>query len=212
MRDVAIVSFSQLPSVKAIEAADEPELVQPVTSDAMKQVGDRLLRSGPCVRFHVEAPLVRVCAVLTRLLDLAGQCFGLVVPAEMPVQAREPDHGLVRATLVVVHASPAGDQGQEPVVEVLIREPDRSPFHEAEGSTRHQASWGVPGRTEVITKSRRASLANRARASSLKRSDAAPSAAPGATTTRSAGLASASKSVNAVRPVDVKSSKANRSA
>ena len=39
MRDVAIVSFSQLPSVKAIEAADEPELVQPVTSDAMKQVG-----------------------------------------------------------------------------------------------------------------------------------------------------------------------------
>jgi len=39
MRDVAIVSFSQLPSVKEIEAADEPELVQPVTSDAMKQVG-----------------------------------------------------------------------------------------------------------------------------------------------------------------------------
>ena len=39
MRDVAIVSFSQLPSVKVIEAADEPELVQPVTSDAMKQVG-----------------------------------------------------------------------------------------------------------------------------------------------------------------------------
>jgi len=39
VRDVAIVSFSQLPSVKVIEAADEPELVQPVTSDAMKQVG-----------------------------------------------------------------------------------------------------------------------------------------------------------------------------
>ena len=28
MRDVAIVSFSQLPSVKAIDAADEPELHQ----------------------------------------------------------------------------------------------------------------------------------------------------------------------------------------
>jgi len=39
MRDVAIVSFSQLPSVKVIDAADEPELVQPVTSDAMRQVG-----------------------------------------------------------------------------------------------------------------------------------------------------------------------------
>jgi len=39
VRDVAIVSFSQLPSVKAIESTDEPELVQPVTSDAMKQVG-----------------------------------------------------------------------------------------------------------------------------------------------------------------------------
>ena len=39
MRDVAIVSFSQLPSVKVMAAADEPELVQPVTSDAMKQVG-----------------------------------------------------------------------------------------------------------------------------------------------------------------------------
>ncbi len=39
MRDVAIVSFSQLPSVRAIDAADEAELVQPVTSDAMKQVG-----------------------------------------------------------------------------------------------------------------------------------------------------------------------------
>lgn len=39
MRDVAIVSFSQLPSVKAIDATDEAELVQPVTSDAMNQVG-----------------------------------------------------------------------------------------------------------------------------------------------------------------------------
>lgn len=39
MRDVAIVSFSQLPSVKAIDATDEAELVQPVTSDAMSQVG-----------------------------------------------------------------------------------------------------------------------------------------------------------------------------
>ena len=39
MRDIAIVSFAQLPSVKAIDPADEPELVQPVTSDAMKQVG-----------------------------------------------------------------------------------------------------------------------------------------------------------------------------
>jgi len=39
VRDVAIVSFSQLPSVKAAEAADEAELVQPVTSDAMQQVG-----------------------------------------------------------------------------------------------------------------------------------------------------------------------------
>lgn len=38
MRDVAIVSFSQLPSVEAIDAADEAELVQAVTSDAMKQV------------------------------------------------------------------------------------------------------------------------------------------------------------------------------
>ena len=35
MRDVAIVSFSQLPSVEAIDAADEPEVVQPVTSDAL---------------------------------------------------------------------------------------------------------------------------------------------------------------------------------
>jgi len=39
MRDVAIVSFSQLPSVRAMNATDEPEMVQPVTSDAMKQVG-----------------------------------------------------------------------------------------------------------------------------------------------------------------------------
>ncbi|KPK54559.1 MAG: lipid-transfer protein [Myxococcales bacterium SG8_38_1] len=39
MRDVAIVSFAQLPSVKTIVAADEPELVQPVTSEAMKQIG-----------------------------------------------------------------------------------------------------------------------------------------------------------------------------
>jgi len=39
VRDVAIVSFAQLPSVKAIAAADEAELVQPVTSDAMRQVG-----------------------------------------------------------------------------------------------------------------------------------------------------------------------------
>ncbi|MGB8220968.1 MAG: hypothetical protein WCF10_00200, partial [Polyangiales bacterium] len=39
MREVAIVSFSQLPSSRVIAAADEAELVQPVTSDAMKQVG-----------------------------------------------------------------------------------------------------------------------------------------------------------------------------
>jgi len=38
VRDVAIVSFSQLPSVKVIDATDEAELVQPVTSDAMEQV------------------------------------------------------------------------------------------------------------------------------------------------------------------------------
>jgi acetyl-CoA acetyltransferase len=38
MREVAIVSFAQLPSVKVIHA-DESELVQPVTSAAMKQVG-----------------------------------------------------------------------------------------------------------------------------------------------------------------------------
>ena len=34
MREVAIVSFAQLPSVKSIDAADESELVQPVTSAA----------------------------------------------------------------------------------------------------------------------------------------------------------------------------------
>jgi len=39
VREVAIVSFSQLPSSRVIAAADEAELVQPVTSDAMKQVG-----------------------------------------------------------------------------------------------------------------------------------------------------------------------------
>lgn len=39
MRDIAIVSFSQLPSVDEIQEADEAELLQPVTSDAMKQVG-----------------------------------------------------------------------------------------------------------------------------------------------------------------------------
>ena len=38
MREVAIVSFSQLPSADVIHA-DEPELVQPVTSEAMRQVG-----------------------------------------------------------------------------------------------------------------------------------------------------------------------------
>ena len=41
MRDVAIVSFSQLPSVSAINPADEAELVQKVTSAAMQQVGLR---------------------------------------------------------------------------------------------------------------------------------------------------------------------------
>jgi acetyl-CoA acetyltransferase len=39
MRDVAIVSFAQLPSVKEIGPADEPELVQSVTSKAMKRIG-----------------------------------------------------------------------------------------------------------------------------------------------------------------------------
>ncbi len=39
MRDVAIVSFAQLPSVRDSGAADEPELVQPVTSEAMSKVG-----------------------------------------------------------------------------------------------------------------------------------------------------------------------------
>ncbi|MGD8316163.1 MAG: lipid-transfer protein [Myxococcales bacterium] len=38
MREVAIVSFFQLPSAEVIHA-DEPELVQPVTSEAMRQVG-----------------------------------------------------------------------------------------------------------------------------------------------------------------------------
>ena len=39
MRDVAIVSFAQLPSVRQIAVADEAELVQPVTSEAMEKVG-----------------------------------------------------------------------------------------------------------------------------------------------------------------------------
>lgn len=39
MRDVAIVSFAQLPSVRVSEATDEAELVQPVTSAAMRQIG-----------------------------------------------------------------------------------------------------------------------------------------------------------------------------
>lgn len=39
MRDVAIVSFAQLPSVRVSETTDEAELVQPVTSEAMRQVG-----------------------------------------------------------------------------------------------------------------------------------------------------------------------------
>lgn len=38
-RDIAIVSFAQLPSVRALPVADEAELVQPVTSQAMGQVG-----------------------------------------------------------------------------------------------------------------------------------------------------------------------------
>lgn len=38
MREVAIVSFAQLPSSELIHA-DEPELVQPVTSEALRQVG-----------------------------------------------------------------------------------------------------------------------------------------------------------------------------
>lgn len=41
MREVAIISFAQLPSVSSIDPADEPELVQAVTSVAMKQVGLR---------------------------------------------------------------------------------------------------------------------------------------------------------------------------
>ncbi len=39
MRDVAIISFAQLPSASSIDPADEPELVQAVTSAAMKEVG-----------------------------------------------------------------------------------------------------------------------------------------------------------------------------
>ncbi len=39
MRDVAIVSFAQLPSVRVSQTTDEAELVQPVTSQAMEQVG-----------------------------------------------------------------------------------------------------------------------------------------------------------------------------
>lgn len=39
MRDVAIVSFAQLPSVRRMLVAEEAEIVQPVTSDAMSQVG-----------------------------------------------------------------------------------------------------------------------------------------------------------------------------
>ena len=39
MRDVAIVSFAQLPSLRVRETADEPEMVQPVTSEAMTKVG-----------------------------------------------------------------------------------------------------------------------------------------------------------------------------
>lgn len=39
MRDVAIVSFAQLPSVRVSEATDEAELVHAVTSAAMQQVG-----------------------------------------------------------------------------------------------------------------------------------------------------------------------------
>lgn len=38
-REIAIVSFAQLPSVRAIPVADEAELVQPVTSQAMSSVG-----------------------------------------------------------------------------------------------------------------------------------------------------------------------------
>jgi len=39
MRDVAIVSFAQLPSVRVSNATDEAELVQPVTAAAMNRVG-----------------------------------------------------------------------------------------------------------------------------------------------------------------------------
>ncbi|MEM7135098.1 MAG: thiolase domain-containing protein [Myxococcota bacterium] len=39
MRDVAIVSFAQLPNVRVSQETDEAELVQPVTSQAMREVG-----------------------------------------------------------------------------------------------------------------------------------------------------------------------------
>ena len=39
MRDIAIVSFAQLPSVRASNDTDEAEIVQAVTSKAMEQVG-----------------------------------------------------------------------------------------------------------------------------------------------------------------------------
>ena len=39
MRDIAIVSFAQLPAQRAMEAIDEAALVQPVTAAAMQQVG-----------------------------------------------------------------------------------------------------------------------------------------------------------------------------
>lgn len=39
MREIAIVAFAQLPSVPIRAAADEAELVQPVTSEAMSKVG-----------------------------------------------------------------------------------------------------------------------------------------------------------------------------
>ncbi len=39
MRDVAIVSFAQLPAVRDMGQCDEPELVQPVVTEAMAKVG-----------------------------------------------------------------------------------------------------------------------------------------------------------------------------
>jgi acetyl-CoA acetyltransferase len=39
MREIAIVSFAQLPSVRDMGACDEPELVQPVVTEAMGKVG-----------------------------------------------------------------------------------------------------------------------------------------------------------------------------